>query len=293
MSNVVLTIPTPQVVVSDGRAFTAATVTNTTDAEVRVVLGVFAPVAPTAGTVPPSAAGWTQVERPVREIRPGATEQFGITFATPEGTAPGSYAVRLIAYAADGAPEESADQAHRIDVVVPAAAPPPPAPRVPWWVYVVAAVLLVAVGTVAFLLLRPSGQPCTGTGCAGSSAPPSSAPPSSAPVAVEGITWTLTGFSDGTATTAAVPGHEATLVVQGDSVSGSTGCNRYNASWARDGDQVQISNVVSTLILCTDASVRQQEQQFLGILKDTATLSADQNTLTLATADGRSLVFTR
>ncbi len=292
MSNVVLTIPTAQVEVTSGGATTAASVTNTSDAGARIVLGIFAPVG-AEGTVPASATGWTRVERPVREIPPGATEQFTVSFEPPDGTAAGAYAVRVIAYAADGAPEESADQAHRIDVVVPAVAVPPP-PRTRWWIYAVAAVLVVAVGVVAFLLLRPGDEPCTGEGCASPSPSASpSASESTPPAPIDGFTWTLVSTSDGTTTAQAVPGREATLRVQDGQVSGTGGCNGYSAPWAQDGDQVEVGTLLSTQKLCLDTPVMQQEQVFLGTLRDVTTLSADETTLTLMTADGRSLVLTR
>jgi hypothetical protein len=66
--------------------------------------------------------------------------------------------VRLIAYDADRAPEEYSDRAQQVRVTVPAAAAVVTG-GTPWWIWVVAGVLVIAVGVVAFVLLRPSPKP--------------------------------------------------------------------------------------------------------------------------------------
>lgn len=156
MSTISLTVPANTVTVAGGRAELTASVTNGSPVRARIVLGAFGPPGDSAGGA--SALGWTSIDHPARDIPAGATEQFAVTFAPDPGTAPGGYPVRLIAYSAEQAPEENADQAQTVEVVVPEAAPPPPVPRKRWWPYaVVAAVLVVAVGLVAWLLL-PGGD---------------------------------------------------------------------------------------------------------------------------------------
>ena len=171
MSTIALTLTASTVTAADGAATLTASVTNSAAVPARIVLGAFGP----AGA-PANAAGtaWTKIDRPLREVAPGATEQYTITFAPGADVAAGSYPVRFIAYSADQAPEEHADQARQVDVVVPAKPVTPPAPKFVWWPWAVAAGLLLVAGIVAFVLLRDTG-PTVG---------PTPSPPTSPPITV-------------------------------------------------------------------------------------------------------------
>jgi hypothetical protein len=165
MSTITLAVTSTSVTATGGPLPVTASVTNSAAVPARVVLGVFA-----AAGAPESAPGhraWAQVDRPLREIAPGTTEQYTVTLTPPPGTAAGDYLVRLIAYDADRPPEEYSDQAQQLTVVVPAG-PAPAKKGVPWWIYAVAAALVLVIGVVAFLVLRPKPAP-----------PPPPAPPSS------------------------------------------------------------------------------------------------------------------
>lgn len=155
MSTIALTVTATTVTTADGRATLTASVTNSATVPARIVLGAFGP----AGAA--TAAGgtaWTDIERPLREIGPGATEQYTITFAPGTEVGAGTYPVRFIAYSADQAPEEHADQAKQVDVVVPATTTPVKPPFV-WWPWAVAAALVLVAGVVGFIVLRPNGPP--------------------------------------------------------------------------------------------------------------------------------------
>ena len=161
MSTIALTLTASSVAIADGRGSLTASVTNGSTVPARIVLGAFGPVG--APATAPNGTAWTSIDRPLREIAAGATEQYSVAFAPPAGTASGSYPVRFIAYSADQAPEEHADQAKQVDVVIPAAPPAPP-PKKPWWPYAVAAALVVVAGVVGWLVLRPdTTQTTTGT----------------------------------------------------------------------------------------------------------------------------------
>ncbi|MCC6496458.1 MAG: hypothetical protein IT193_09385 [Propionibacteriaceae bacterium] len=157
MSNIALTLPASTVTTADGRATLTASVTNSAPVPARIVLGAFGP----AGQAGPGSAtggpAWTTIDRPLREIAAGATEQYTITFAPPAEAGAGNYPVRFIAYSADQAPEEHADQARQVDVVVPAKPVIPVKPKFVWWPWAVAAALVLVAGVVAFIILRPSG----------------------------------------------------------------------------------------------------------------------------------------
>lgn len=158
MSTITLTLTSSDLTATRGAesAITAA-VTNASTVPARVVLGGYPPLPATAATSATlsSAATWTVVDRPLREIAAGATETFTVTITPPPDAAAGEHVVRLIAYDADRAPEEYSDQAQQVRVRLPAeTVAPPPTRR--WWIWVALGLLVVTLAVVAFLWLRPS-----------------------------------------------------------------------------------------------------------------------------------------
>jgi hypothetical protein len=180
MSAVVLLLQETQVDVTQGPAEVTASVTNSATVPARIVLGAFPPLGGSAGQPQANAVAWTTVDEPLREIAAGATEQYKISIAPPAGTAAGRFPVRFIAYSADGAPEENADQARQLDAVIAAPVAPVVVAKKPrWWIYAVAAALVIVVGVVAFQVF-PRPTPVTQATTTPSSSPPPSPPPSSA-----------------------------------------------------------------------------------------------------------------
>ena len=151
MTGITLTLSSPTVELKDGKGSLTASVTNSSAEAERVVLGAF--------PGQPGAPSYTTVADPLRTIGPGATEQYLVAFDTT-GAAPGSYPVKLIAYSADDAPEDYADQAHVVTLTVSQApAPAKPPSKFPWlWVIIGAVVLLLAIGGVLWFLLRGGGN---------------------------------------------------------------------------------------------------------------------------------------
>lgn len=155
MRDIAVTVAAEEVAVAAGRAALTVSVTNGGPGAERLVLRAFPPAA-TPGAPPPADPGWVRVDRPLRDVGPGATEQYGVALEVPGEVPAGAYGLKLVAHPADAAPEEYADRGRLVTVVVPAAAvAPPPRRRPPWWVWAVAGALLVAVVVVAVVLLRP------------------------------------------------------------------------------------------------------------------------------------------
>ncbi|MFF1830310.1 PASTA domain-containing protein [Paenarthrobacter sp. NPDC058040] len=154
MTTITMTLSSPDVILKDGKGSLTASVTNGSPGPERVVLGAF----PGQVTNPPSKT-YTTIPNPLRTIAAGATEQYVVNFDTA-GAAAGSYPVKLIAYSADDAPEDYADQAHVVTLNVPAAEAPKPAPKFPWiWVIIGGVVLLAVIGAILFFIFKDANVP--------------------------------------------------------------------------------------------------------------------------------------
>jgi heat shock protein HslJ len=102
--------------------------------------------------------------------------------------------------------------------------------------------------------------------------------------------WRLTAYGPVDSTTPAVPDAEATLIFGEDgTLSGSTGCNDLGGDYTIEGDQIRLGQIVSTLTLCPDLQMA-QEEAMLRVLTETAPFKIEGDTLTI-TKDGMVLVF--
>ncbi len=87
----------------------------------------------------------------------------------------------------------------------------------------------------------------------------------------------------------AVPGSEATMLLGGGRVTGSTGCNRYTGSYTLSGtDGIKFGQLASTMIACAGA-VMVQEQAFNAALAATTTYSLSGTALTFRDTAGKEL----
>jgi len=127
--------------------------------------------------------------------------------------------------------------------------------------------------------------------------------PEDADASLEGTTWAFTAFIEekmveGTAMPLPMvmdllAEAEITATFEDGTVSGSAGCNTYNAAYTFDGSFVTFETPVATEMACSDpAGVMEQEQRYLGFLKDVTAYRIVGNQLRLETGDGRALVFT-
>ena len=109
-------------------------------------------------------------------------QQVEVNVAVPPGTPPGKLRMRLDAIS-EIRPEEDLTEGPEISVIIPAVEAAPKKGGVPWWVWlIIALVVLTIVGVGTWLALRKSDSPANppvATG-GGASAPPVT-PPSSPP----------------------------------------------------------------------------------------------------------------
>lgn len=124
---------------------------------------------------------------------------------------------------------------------------------------------------------------------------PQRADPGEATVDVVGG-WKLTSIAGA----AVLPGMNPTLRFTSDGhVDGNGGCNGFGGDYARAGDTLTFSRMISTMIACTrpgltSAQVMGQEHRYLGALNGAMQASAPEtNVLMLTAADGETLRFER
>jgi heat shock protein HslJ len=126
--------------------------------------------------------------------------------------------------------------------------------------------------------------------------------PEEARAALEGPTWSLLAFvepdpAEGMPAPLPLPtepitGSEITVTFSEGKLTGSAGCNMYAAAYRPDGDSLAIEGLEFTEMACLDPDgVLQQEDHYLGVLKDVIAGHVYGGQLWLETSDGRALVF--
>lgn len=123
-----------------------------------------------------------------------------------------------------------------------------------------------------------------------------------ASASLEKTAWTLAGFIEEKqveemSTPVLIPldvlaDTQITATFDDGMVSGSAGCNTYHAAYALDGDLITIEAIAVTEMACPEpAGVMEQEQRYLGFLRDVAVFSIAGSQLWLETDDGHMLVL--
>jgi heat shock protein HslJ len=116
-----------------------------------------------------------------------------------------------------------------------------------------------------------------------------------APEPLVGTNWTLDSVYSGDAVSSVIAGTTITAVFGKDgSVTGSAGCNHYFASYNVSGTSMTIGSAGSTKMYCTGPGVMQQESTYLASLSRAAAFTITGNRLSLAEANGTTLLsFTK
>jgi len=104
-----------------------------------------------------------------------------------------------------------------------------------------------------------------------------------------GTSWVVTGYNNGQGAVVSVMiGTEMTAAFGADgALTGSAGCNSYNATYSTSGDSISIGPVAATRMFCGEPQgVMDQEAQYLAALGTASTSSMSGTKLELRTADG-------
>lgn len=139
-----------------------------------------------------------------------------------------------------------------------------------------------ATGAAASFLLLLAG-------CSGMAASPQ------APTGLDGTAWEVTGINNGKGAVASLAaGANVTLEFGAEArASGSAGCNRFTAGYARGKDTLTFAPAAATRMMCATPGVMEQEQAFLQALQRVATMHMEGDRLELRAADGALMVAAR
>jgi heat shock protein HslJ len=97
--------------------------------------------------------------------------------------------------------------------------------------------------------------------------------------------WVVTSYFRPGAVTSVIVGTTLTANF-GDTLSGNAGCNDYSGPYTAKGTTISIGPLASTLRLCADPAVDQQETDYLAALQLAKSFRIDSNGLTLLRGDG-------
>jgi len=125
---------------------------------------------------------WFTVADPQRMVPGTGSVPYLVKVAVPAEAAAGSYSVQGRVYSADSAPEESSVLSGRIVFDIGAAAPVAEAKPKPWWLIAVAALVVLVIGVVTWLLVAGGDEPTPVAAPAGSPSASASAAPKEAKV---------------------------------------------------------------------------------------------------------------
>lgn len=108
------------------------------------------------------------------------------------------------------------------------------------------------------------------------------------PTSLTGTTWQLTSFNNGLGGVTSLLADTAITAVFGEdgSLSGSAGCNNYNASYTLDGSNITIDPAISTTRMACAEDVTQQEAAYLAALPNAATFVIQGDSLELRHTTG-------
>jgi heat shock protein HslJ len=111
------------------------------------------------------------------------------------------------------------------------------------------------------------------------------------PVSFEGTTWDLKFVYDDDEWLSLISGSTITAQFEDDQMSGSAGCNSYNATVSKEGETLTISNVASTRKACAEPEgIMEQESLYLSKLSSVKGLKTVGDALALLDADGQAIL---
>ena len=104
-------------------------------------------------------------------------------------------------------------------------------------------------------------------------------------------TWELVSYGDPSNPTPAVAEVDTSVIFGEDgTITGNVGCNGFGGEYEVNGDTITFGSISSTLMLCADTAVGDQETVVLNTLIETVSFAIDGDTLTITSPDGSSVI---
>ncbi len=101
--------------------------------------------------------------------------------------------------------------------------------------------------------------------------------------------WILTEL-DGTQVTG-IP--EITLIINGNRLGGSDGCNQYGGQYELQGGTIKVNDGLTSTMMACDEAIMTRASAYTQLLTHMDTVSLSGDTLTLTTSDNKKLVFAK
>ena len=119
---------------------------------------------------------------------------------------------------------------------------------------------------------------------------PAAPPAAQAAGTLEGPRWVLVSYTGPDGKTAqALPGAEATAQFANGTVSGSTGCNNYNAPYEAKDGKLTVGLTATTMMMCPPP-IMDQEAAYLAAIQASASYKIAGDTLAIANAKGNTVL---
>lgn len=107
---------------------------------------------------------------------------------------------------------------------------------------------------------------------------------------LEGVSWSLDSYLSREGNTECLlPYTEITALFESGRVSGNGGCNSYTGSYVTEGNNINISGVISTLMFCRD-NISSQESDYFMNLNRAATYNISGNLLRMMDVNGTAIL---
>jgi len=108
---------------------------------------------------------------------------------------------------------------------------------------------------------------------------------------LEGVKWEVTGFNNGRqAVVGTVLGTRLTLSFKDGTLSGSSGCNTFRASYKAEEDRIVVGPAMATRKRCSGKGIMEQERQFLAALETAVKWDISRGMLDMHRADGERVL---
>lgn len=104
-------------------------------------------------------------------------------------------------------------------------------------------------------------------------------------------TWKLVSYGSPDNPTPAAADVDTSITFGEDgTISGNAGCNDFGGDYEVDGNKITFGPISSTLMMCADTAIGDQETAVFNTLNETVTYVIDGDVLTITSADGSSAI---